>query len=67
MSVSERLRHAAARLSDYLQVMNHPNLKHLVTQKNIEADGGPCFDFGDSFQDIAQAIRIGPHRVIASR
>jgi hypothetical protein len=67
MTLFEELGHAAGGLSDHLQVVDHPDLEHLVAQKGIDVIRDPFSDFRGGFEDIADAIRVAPHRAIASR
>src|SRR5260370_6637196 len=67
MTLFEGLRHAAGGLSDHLQVVDHPDLEHLVGLKGIDATCDPFSDFRGGLEDIADAIRVAPHRAIASR
>jgi hypothetical protein len=52
MTISQRLRNSAGRLSDHLQVVNDPDLKHLVTQENFEADRGSSDDLTNGIDDV---------------
>ena len=67
MTAFEGLRHATGGLSDHLQMMDHSDLEHSVALKGIAVIRDPFSDFRDGLQDIAPAIRVAPHRAIASR
>lgn len=67
MAVFEGLGKAAGGLSNHLQMVDRPDLEHLVLLKDVDAIRDPGLDFRDGFQDVAHAIRIAPHRAIASR
>jgi hypothetical protein len=66
VTVSDRLGDATGSLSNDLQVMDNPNLEHLVVLKG-QAIRHPLFDLGDCRQNIVQSIHVAPHRAIASR
>jgi len=66
MTVSDRLGDATGSLSDDLQVVDNPDLEHLVVLKG-QAIRDPLSDLGDCRQDIVQPIQVVPHRAIASR
>jgi hypothetical protein len=53
MTLSKGLGHTAGCLSDHLQMVDHPDLEHLVGLKGIDAAGDPFFDFRGGFEDIA--------------
>ena len=66
MTVFEGLGDAAGGLSNHLQVVDHPHLEHLVSLKGMDAIRDPLSDSRDGLQDVAQAIRVAPHRAMAS-
>ena len=54
-------------LSDDLQVVDYPNLKHFVALETIGAGGDSLFDFRGRREYVAEAIRAAPHKGTASR
>lgn len=53
MAVSDGLGQAAGGFSDHLQVVDHPDLEHLVLLKDINVICDPRLDFRDGLQDVA--------------
>jgi len=50
MTVFEGLGHAAGGLSDHLQMVDRPDLKHLVALKSVEAIRDPFSDLRDGLR-----------------
>src|ERR1035437_3409454 len=67
MTRFEGLGHAAGGFSDYLQVVDRPDLEHLVVLQGINAIRDSFSDFRGGREDIAHALRVAPHKAMASR
>jgi hypothetical protein len=56
VEVPEFPRQSPRRLSDDLQMMNYPNLEHLIVPEGILTGAGPLLDLRNGIEDIGQAV-----------
>ena len=66
MEIPEFPRQSPRRLSDHLQMMNDPDLEHLIRPEGVLTGAGPLLDFRNGLDDIAQTVLVASHSGTAS-